>query len=80
MNYKLITIIIISLVIILAAWYIYSTRPLPYVAPTTNPPAVFNAPTNGDTTTDITNSLNQAPSDGSASNELDSLDQSVDSL
>ncbi len=87
-NKSMIISVIILLVVIaiaLAIWYFYFRNPsetfVPVVTPPLQQPAqAGNALTPGDTTADIAKDLNQAPDETAATNELNSLDQSLQSF
>ena len=79
MNYKILTLVIITLIIVLIAWYLYSMRSeQPYIIPATS--SIPTPTTSGDTTGDISNSLSQTPSDTEANAELNSLEQDLESF
>ena len=80
--WKWIVIIIVLVAAAGLAWYLYFYQPAPSPAP--QPLAEESQPAgaaiNGDTTADIANDLDQTPDDSAATQELDSLNQNIQSF
>lgn len=83
MNYKIFIVIIAVLAIVAIGGYFYATSliKLPSIVSPANPPATSqNTSVDSDTTADITNDLNQGPSDAVVDDELNSLNQDLSSF
>lgn len=71
---------IVIIVILIAAglaWYIYFYKPAAAPAPESSLGELTGTISEGDTTADILNDLNQTPSDSAAAQEIDSLNQNI---
>lgn len=75
MNTKLIITIVIILVIALVGWYLYATMSGQQGSTVKPNPSVTNI--TGDTTADISATLNEVPNDNSMNGEVDTLNKNV---